>query len=158
MSSNVNDRYLEARVMSASPAELIRMLYSGAQQAVREARRHLAAGHIAERSREISRAMGIVLELAASLDRDKGGDLAGQLAGLYDYIGRRLFEANLRQQDEPLAEVLGLLATLAEAWDELGAARPEPAARVPQVAESVYAPGYGSFTPAYGLASQSWSA
>jgi flagellar secretion chaperone FliS len=163
MSSNVNDRYLEARVMSASPVELVRMLYGAAQQAVREARRRLAAGDPGARSREISRAMEILVELSAALDRKKGGELAGELAELYDYMRRRLGDANVRQADEPLEEVLRLLATVSAAWDEVAAAsRPEalPAAQ-PRPAATAPA-GYGAAAfrgaPSYPLASQSWSA
>jgi len=56
------------------------------------------------------------MELNASLDRDRGGEIAGRLSQLYDYMLGRLLEANMQQSDPPLAEVLALLATLAEAW------------------------------------------
>ena len=64
MSNHANDQYLETRVMSASPVELVGMLYEAARQAVREARRHLAAGEIAARARQITRVVDIVAELA----------------------------------------------------------------------------------------------
>jgi flagellar protein FliS len=126
MYRNANDVYLENRVLSADPIELVRLLYQGADRAVREARRHLAAGDIAARSRAICKACDILAELTGSLDRDRGGEIAARLAQLYDYITRRLVEANTRQQDAPLAEVLDLLATLAEAWDGV-----KPAAQAP---------------------------
>jgi flagellar protein FliS len=116
MPETAYDAYLESRVESAEPVQLIRLLYQGALAAVRDARRHLASGDIASRSREVAKAFAIVTELTASLDRARGGEIALRLAQLYDYIQRRLLDANARQQDEPLAEVLGLLTTLAEAW------------------------------------------
>ena len=58
----------------------------------------------------------------AALDRDRGGEIAGRLAQLYDYMLKRLLEANMHQSDPPLAEVVALLATLAEAWQ--GVCRP----------------------------------
>jgi flagellar protein FliS len=103
-------------VLSADPLELVHLLYEAAIEAVREARRNLAAGEIAARSRSITKAFGILQELVAALDYDRGGEISGRLAQLYDYMQRRLLEANFRQADEPLAEVVGLLATLAEAW------------------------------------------
>jgi flagellar protein FliS len=122
------DIYLESRIESAEPVQLIRLLYQGALDAVREARLHLASGDIAARSRAVSKAFEILTELTSSLDRERGGEIALRLAQLYDYLQRRLLEANARQQDEPLAEALGLLTTLAEAWQEIGDAnrRPEP--------------------------------
>lgn len=117
MPEGVQDAYLESRITTAEPLELVRLLYQAATGAVREARRHLAAGEIAARSRAISKAYAIMAELAGSLDRERGGAIAERLSQLYDYIQRRLLEANFKQADAPLAEVLGLLATLGEAWD-----------------------------------------
>jgi len=114
---NAHDAYLESRIESAEPIQLVRLLYQGATASVREARSHLAAGEIVERSRAISQAHAILTELTASLDHERGGELSVRLAQLYDYMQRRLLEANFRQIDAPLAEILGLLATLGEAWD-----------------------------------------
>jgi len=143
MWQNAQDAYLEGRVLAANPLELVGLLYHAATDAVREARRHLAAGDIAARSRAICRACDVLAELTNSLDIRRGGEIGTRLAQLYDYMQRRLTEANFQQSDPPLADVLGLLATLSEAWDTLGrqaraaapvetpwpqAAAPEPAA------------------------------
>ena len=117
MWQNAHDAYLESRIESADPLQLVRLLYQGAVASVREARTHLAAGEIAARSRAISKAHAILVELTTSLNYEAGGDLSRRLAQLYDYMMRRLLEANLKQIDEPLAEVLGLLTTVGEAWD-----------------------------------------
>ncbi|HTX36537.1 MAG TPA: flagellar export chaperone FliS [Bryobacteraceae bacterium] len=116
---NAHDAYLEERILSADPLELVRVLYQAATRAVRKARGHLAAGEIAERARAISQAYRVLSELNRSLDHERGGDLSRRLARMYGYMMRRLIEANSQQSDEPLAEVLGLLATLAEGWDAL---------------------------------------
>jgi flagellar protein FliS len=79
----------------------------------------LAGGRISERAREITKACAIVSELAVVLDHERGGEISRRLALLYDYIQRRLITANLEQSDEPLAEVIGLLVTLSEAWDSV---------------------------------------
>ena len=130
MYRDANDAYLENRVLSADPIELVRMLYQAAEGAVRGARRHLAAGDIGARSAAIAKSCDILAELTGSLDRDRGGEIASRLSRLYDYMTRRLVEANTLQQDAPLAEVLGLLATLAEAWDGVKQAA-QPAASAP---------------------------
>jgi len=111
--------YMESKILTADPLELVRLLYVNASDAVRRAREHLAGGRIAERSQEISRALSILWELSASLDHSKGGALSRRLAELYDYMQRRLLEANMRQTPEPLAEVEGLLATLREGWEQI---------------------------------------
>src|ERR1039457_4689762 len=117
MWQNAHDTYLESRVLSADPIELVRMLYREATRAVGDARRHLAAGDIAARARSITQASAAVIELATSLDYERGGKISANLAQLYDYMLRRLTEANLQQSDQPLEEVLRLLATLSEGWD-----------------------------------------
>lgn len=126
MWQNAHDTYLEERILSADPMELVRLLYQASIAAVRKARGHLAEGEIAARSRTISHAYRLLNELNASLDHDRGGDLSRRLAGMYKYMMQRLIEANFQQRDEPLAEVLGLLATLAEAWDGVKAGEDPP--------------------------------
>ena len=102
--------------MGADPVKLIHLLYRGAIDSVGAARRSLAAGDIAQRSRQIQKAWDILQELNQSLDRERAGSLGIQLTALYVYTQRRLIEANIRQTDGPLAEVEMLLGTLAEGW------------------------------------------
>jgi flagellar protein FliS len=126
MWQTAQDTYLEDKILSASPIGLVRLLYQGAMNAVREARRQLEAGRIRERAQAISNACDILAELTLSLDHSRGGELSRRLAAIYDYMLRRLTEANLKQTPGPLDEVFGLLATLADAWNRLGADEPAP--------------------------------
>ena len=165
MYRNANDVYLEDRVLSADPIELVRMLYQAAGNSLREARRRLEAGEIAARSTAIARACDVLAELSASLDRERGGEIADRLSRLYDYMTRRLVEANTLQRDALLAEVQGLLGTLAEAWDGVrqsvqpGAqaqdpwGRPAPPDPVPAVVSNPWSGGYQVPEPAPGRAS-----
>jgi flagellar protein FliS len=119
MTHAAHDGYLEATTNSATPVELIAMLYHAGQHAVQEALRHLERGDIPARSREISKASEIIVELTMSLDIARGGDLCARLAGLYEYLLQQLVEANVRQSAEPLCEVARLLGTVGEAWEQL---------------------------------------
>ncbi|MDQ2950053.1 MAG: flagellar export chaperone FliS [Acidobacteriota bacterium] len=121
MSSNPFAAYQETKVLSASPVQLIHLAYEGAIEAIAEARGHLAGKRIHERARAITRVQLILTELQSSLDFNKGGDVSVQLDRLYDYMQRRLMEANFKQIEEPLAEVQGLLETLGSAWKEIAA-------------------------------------
>jgi flagellar protein FliS len=107
---------LETQVYSATPVELVRMLFDAAVDSVRAARRHLAERKIAERSRAVTKTYRILAELFGALDRKRGGELSTRLAGLYDYMQRRLLDANFKQTDDGLAEVEKLLLPLQEAW------------------------------------------
>jgi flagellar protein FliS len=108
-------KYLETEVFSADPVKLVCMLYRGAIDATAGARRHLQAGEIRERSRQIMRASQILRELSRSLD-PRYEDISGPLRDLYAYMQTRLMEANAKQIDAPLAEVERLLTTLHEGW------------------------------------------
>jgi len=152
MWQKANEAYAESSLLSADPVALVRLCYQNCAEAVREARRHLAKGEIRERSRSISRASRILAQLAATLDHRRGGEIAQQLARLYDYMLRRLNEANLRQADEPLAEVLSLLATLTEAWDGvIEALRPAASPR-----NEIWT-AHSAYGPALAMAEHSWS-
>jgi flagellar protein FliS len=130
MWNNGHETYLESGVLGADPLELVNLLYQGCRQAVRDAREHLAAARIAERSRAISKACEILTELAASLDHTHASGISQSLALLYDYMQRRMLDANMRQVDEPLAEVLALLTTLGEAWESVNRSASKPASQV----------------------------
>jgi len=112
------ESYVENDVLNQDPVELVRLLYSKAIERVRDARGHLEAGKIPERAEAIAHVMEIVLELQASLNLDEGGEIAKNLAKLYDYIQERLAEANGQQEAAPLEEVEGLLGILYEGWSE----------------------------------------
>ena len=105
MANTIYNTYLEAEVFGADPVKLIHMLYRGAVEAVGAAHRHLAAKQIRERSRQVNKAWNILQELSRSLDLERGGKIARRLGELYDYMQRRLIEANAQQSDAPLAEV-----------------------------------------------------
>jgi flagellar secretion chaperone FliS len=134
MANTIYDTYLETEVFGADPVKLIHMLYRGAIEAVGAARRHLAAKQIRERSRQVNKAWNILHELSRSLDFNRGGEIARSLGELYNYMQRRLIEANAQQSDAPLAEVESLLNTLCEAW------QPSKCSPAPPVAESAYEP------------------
>lgn len=108
---------LETQVLGASPERLITLLYLGARAAIGQARIHLNEGRIAERGAAISKAIKIVDEgLKTGLNMEAGGDIAVNLALLYDYIIRTLLTANLKADVEQLDIADRLLAELAEAW------------------------------------------
>lgn len=111
----------ETGVLAASPHKLITMLYEGAIKAIDQAAVHMAAGDIEKKGEAVAKAVQIILVgLRASLNQEAGGDLAANLDSLYDYMARRLFEANIKNDPEMLAEVRTLLLDIKGAWDEIG--------------------------------------
>ncbi|MGO9097417.1 MAG: flagellar export chaperone FliS [Bryobacteraceae bacterium] len=140
MDSSVRNSYLENKILSADAVELVQILYQSALEAVENARRHLKQGEIAARSKQIGKACAILTELTVSLNHDAGGDLSRTLSDLYDYMRRRLLEANFKQIEPPLAEVSKLLATLLEGWLNCKVSALAPAVQSHPLA----APGYAS--------------
>jgi flagellar protein FliS len=148
------DAYLDSRILSADPLELVHILYEHALEMVGDARRQLADGNVRDRGRSISRAIATIDELDASLDRKAGGSISKNLAALYQYMRFRLLTANIRQEDAPLAEVEKLLRTLGEAWSAI---RPN-AQGEPETAEMTASAVFGAFAQEAECASQGWSA
>jgi flagellar protein FliS len=111
--------YYEQMILTASPVELVRLMYQKAIALVADARVHLREGRIRERVQATMRAHAILSELLVSLRADKSPELAGNLRMLYCYMQQRLIDANFRQTDAPLEETGRLLATMADAWQEV---------------------------------------
>ncbi len=79
------------------------------------------AGNIQEKGNAISKAIRIIDDgLKASLDKQVGGEIATNLDALYDYMSRRLLEANIKNDPAILEEVRGLLADLRDTWNQIG--------------------------------------
>ncbi|MEP6716177.1 MAG: flagellar export chaperone FliS [Terriglobia bacterium] len=108
--------YFDQMVLSATPVELVRLLFQKAVSKVREARVHLKEKRIEERAAAIGLAYSIVAELMNSLDSSADPALTQRLKALYCYTQERLVEANLKQIDKPLADALAVLGTMSEAW------------------------------------------
>ncbi|HEI8866068.1 flagellar export chaperone FliS [Serratia sp. AKBS12] len=112
---------LESGVMSASPHQLIVMLFDGAQSALSRARILMDQGDIAGKGQAISKAINIIDNgLKNSLDHQRGGEVADNLAALYDYMKRRLLQANLHNDPQLIEEVVKLLDNIADAWRQIG--------------------------------------
>ena len=121
---------LETGIASASPHKLIVMLYDGALVALRTAKTNMTAGNIPAKGAAISKAITIIDNgLRVSLDKTSGGAIAENLDALYEYMGRRLFQANLQNDVAIVDEVHNLLADLRSAWVQIGdkVQQPEPA-------------------------------
>ncbi len=120
--------YQAQSVLSASPGQLILMLFDGALRFLGEARIALEAPATTPRRIEkintaLIRAQDIIAELKGSLNHE-AGEYAKLLDRLYDYYLRRLFEANLKKDVKPVIEVESLLRTLREGWAEMLRAQP----------------------------------
>ncbi|PKM10169.1 MAG: flagellar export chaperone FliS [Gammaproteobacteria bacterium HGW-Gammaproteobacteria-3] len=101
---------------SADPHQLIVMLYDGALERIAVAKGAMERNEIEIKGQKIGRAIAIIDGLKASLDNEKGGDIAANLNDLYSYMQRRLFEANSENSQSILDEVADLLKEVRQAW------------------------------------------
>jgi len=114
-----NQVRVESGVAAARPIDLVVMVYDGAIEVLGKAIAQLKANDIAAKTQSVSRAIRIIDEgLRAPLDM-RAGEVAANLAGLYDYMTRRLLQGSARNDVAMIEEVRSLLLDLKSAWDEL---------------------------------------
>lgn len=113
---------VETGVSSASPHQLVLMLYDGFLESVGRARAAMAGGVIDLKCAQIGRAVRILEEgLIAGLDLESGGEIAQNLRNLYSYAVIQLTRGNLRNDPTLLDEVERLIRPLRDAWAAIGA-------------------------------------
>lgn len=123
---------IETGVLVASPHKLITMLFEGALVAIAIAEKYMKNGDIKHKGEAITKAILIIENgLRASLNKNVGGDIALNLDALYEYMGRRLFVANVENCADALHEVHTLLDDLRSTW----AAISPQVANLPQAAQ-----------------------
>lgn len=113
---------LESAVMSASPHQLVVMLFDGARSALIRAGILIQQGDIPGKGKALSKAINIIDNgLIAGLSREKGDPaLVDNLEALYSYMVRRLLHANLHNDQQAITEVMALLENIADAWRQIG--------------------------------------
>lgn len=110
----------QTSVESANPHQLVHLLFEELLQSLANARGALARNDVAAKGMAIGRAVRIIDEgLRAGLNESEGGEIARNLDRLYEYCGRKLTMANLKNDDALLAEVKSLIEPIASAWREI---------------------------------------
>ena len=121
--------YLRSKVMTATPAELTLMLYEGAIKFVNKAIMSIEKDDVMGAHNNLMKTQRIIEELRASLDHKY--PVAKEFDTVYEYILRRLVEANIKKDKDILEEVLEHLRTMRDTWKEVmkNANAPQSASR-----------------------------
>lgn len=116
----------------SDPHRLISMLFDGAAEHLMRAIGHTERSEVAAKGECLGRVLSIIDTLNASLDHSAGdGSIAANLASLYDYMERRLIEANLQNDADIMREVHGLICEVRDGWNAI-----PPEARVQATAST----------------------
>lgn len=111
-------QYQQSQIQTASPEQILIMLYDGAIQFLNKALKSLENKDIQETHNNIISAQRIITEFMNTLDLEAGGDACKNLYSLYEYLHYRLVQANIHKKPEMVEEVLYHLKDLKETWEK----------------------------------------
>lgn len=112
---------VESEIEGATPHRLVQMLMEGVLEKIATAKGYMMRRQFETTSRHINWAISIVNGLRTSLNKEAGGDLARNLDELYDYMSRRLVQANINADPAMLDEVAALMAEVKSGWNQVPA-------------------------------------
>ena len=119
-SANPWKSYRQIATQTASPGQLILMLFDGALHSMQRALVGFEQAEPGPRNQiihnNLRKAVDIIRQLNYSLNLEAGGELAQTLRRLYQYFDSRLSESNLNKRREGIDEVLGHLTGIRDAW------------------------------------------
>lgn len=125
---------LETRSVAHDPYQLVNMMFESVLESLAISRGAIESGDLALKLKHINKAIRIVQEgLRTSLDLDNGGELAQNLAALYDYVVIRLTQANASNDVKMLQEVAELIKPVSEAWAQMRGTQESSAPVAPAV-------------------------
>lgn len=116
---NYSSVKVQSSVEDASPHRLIQMLFEGAIERIAQAKGAMQRKEVKRKLEAVNKAINIVNGLRGSLNDAEGGELAANLDDIYDYIIRRLIQANQENDPAQLDECGRLLGELKSAWDAI---------------------------------------
>ena len=109
--------YKQNSVTTASPGELTLMLYNGCLKFLTKAKQAMENKNIQDKNTNIQKAQAIINELIVTLNMDY--DISKQMYPLYEYMNRRLIEANIKNDTAIIDEVVGLTTEFRDTWKQV---------------------------------------
>jgi flagellar protein FliS len=111
--------YKQQSILTATPGQLVVMLYDGCLRFLHQAAYAMREGKVGEAGGRLTRAEAIIDELLATLDMEQGGVVASRLQGIYVFCNKHLTEARLARDPEMIEKVGELLTELRDAWAQV---------------------------------------
>lgn len=116
-------KYQEIQIMTADRVRIVIMLYEGVLRFNKCAQKAIEEKNIAARNNFINRSLAIISELSNALNMEEGGEIAGNLARLYDFATEQLMRANMRNNPAPLDVVNRIMTELKAGWEAIATDR-----------------------------------
>lgn len=138
------NQYQQNHIFTATPEQILIMLYDGAIRFTRQAILAGEQGNQALKLEKISKSLAIIAEFSNSLNHEIGGEIAADLDGLYQFMIRELNAARKDDSGKKLKTVEGLLVDLRETWSQAIDIKNQPlndagiGQKVPHQAENSY--------------------
>ncbi|MBU1247826.1 MAG: flagellar export chaperone FliS [Proteobacteria bacterium] len=117
--SKAANAYLTTQVTTTSQGQLLVLLYDAGIKFLKQAKEYMIAKDYAKKGILISRAMDIITELACSLNKDKGGQIAENLQSLYTFCNIRLAQANMKMEPNKIDDVINILSNIRDAYAQI---------------------------------------
>jgi flagellar protein FliS len=117
MTTNPYQQYQRTQAETASPGELIVMMYGGAIRFLTVAKQKIELDDLASAHSSLLRAQDVILELMVSVDMSVG-EVARNLYDLYEFMHQHLVKANVKKDVAMVDEVVELLRELLSAWEQ----------------------------------------
>lgn len=110
--------YKQQEILTATPAEILILLYEGAIRFLNLAKAGMEEGNVEKYHNNLLKAQRIIVEFMTSLDMEIGGEVSKNLYALYEYYYFRLVQANIKKDITMVEEVLSHLRDLKATWEE----------------------------------------
>lgn len=117
--NNMYKAYQQNDILALSPAAITERLYMAMDRSLNIAKDAMEKGQVAIKGEKLGHALAIIGELQASLDMEKGGEIAENLYDLYSFSSHRLLMANVKNDTVLVDEVIRAMKPLREAWSSI---------------------------------------
>lgn len=113
------EQYRKTAVNSASPLQLVIMLYDGAIKQMNAGKRAMLQENVFEQNNCLVKAQKIIAELISCLDMQQGGEISQNLLALYSFCYNKLVESNVEDDPNLIDQVIVVLSNLRSGWVDL---------------------------------------
>ncbi|WP_221074021.1 flagellar export chaperone FliS [Agarivorans aestuarii] len=107
------------QVATADPHRITQILMQTALENLAVAKGCIERADFQNKGKPLAKATSIITSLKNTLDFDRGGEIAGNLNDLYEFMLTRLSEASIANDAAIVEEVIGLMLPIKSAWDQI---------------------------------------